>query len=306
MDAVRALVATPDGPGWTDMREVPEPEPAPDEALVAVEAFAPNRGELELLRTRGEGWRPGQDFAGEVVQAAADGCGPPAGTRVAGLADGAAWAEQVAVPAHRLAPRPNVVPVAAAASLPMAGTTALNLVRRGGSLIGRPVLVTGGSGGVGHLAVQLAAVAGAEVTAVARAEHADRTRSVGAQHVVQDAARAEAGQHLVLESVGGAVLVAALEKVAAGGLVVVFGNSSREPAPLDFRAFAGREARIESFFSHEHERLAADNLTHLLHLAAQARLDPALGLEEDWADVNDVLDGLEARRFFGKAALRVT
>jgi NADPH:quinone reductase-like Zn-dependent oxidoreductase len=288
------------------MREVPEPEPAADEALVAVHAFAPNRGELELLRTRRGGWRPGQDFAGEVLEAAADGSGPPAGTRVAGLADGGAWAERAAVPAHRLAPRPNVVPLAAAACLPMAGTTALNLVRRGDSLIGRRVLVTGGSGGVGHLAVQLASVAGAEVTAVAGAAHVERMRSVRADHVVQDPAAAEAGHHLVLESVGGAALAAAIDKVAAGGVVVIFGNSSREPARLDFRAFAGREARIESFFSHEHERVAGENLSHLLNLAAQARLVPALGLEEDWMEIDDVLDSLEARRFFGKAALHVS
>src|SRR5215207_8146378 len=164
---MRAIVATPEGPTWTERREVPPPEPAADETLVAVRAFAVNRGELMLLRMRGDGWRPGQDVAGEVIQAASDGSGPAVGARVAGLVDWEGWAESVAVPTHRLATVPYGVDLAHAAALPMAGTTAMGLVREGGPLLGARVLVTGASGGVGHLAVQLAALGGARVTAVA-------------------------------------------------------------------------------------------------------------------------------------------
>jgi NADPH:quinone reductase-like Zn-dependent oxidoreductase len=304
---VRALVATGREAPLVELRDdVSEPDPGPSEALVRVRAFAPNRGELTLLRTRGEGWRPGQDLVGEVVRAAADGSGPAEGERVAGLADQGGWAELAAVPAHRLAAVPNAVGDATAAVLPMAGTTALNLVRRGGSLLGRRVLVTGASGGVGHLAVQLAALAGAEVTAVARPERAEAVRARGAAHVVAEVAGAEEGQHLVLESLGGRSLEAAIGRVAAGGVVQVFGNSSREPAPLDFRAFAGREARIESYFSHEHEADAGLDLRILLDLLAQGRLHVDVGLEERWERAQGVLEALDGRRFSGKAALRVT
>ena len=71
-----AFVNTPSAPLPVELREVAEPQPAADEALVEVHAFSLNRGELALLAMRPEGWRPGQDVAGVVVQAAADGSGP--------------------------------------------------------------------------------------------------------------------------------------------------------------------------------------------------------------------------------------
>src|SRR4051795_9037470 len=206
-----AIVATAEGPSWTERREVPPPAPAPNEALVAVRAFAVNRGELTLVRRR-DGWQPGQDVAGEVAQAAADGSGPPVGARVAGLAEWHGWAAQAAVPSHRLAVLPDRVDFGRAAALPMAGTTAANLVREGGALLGARVLITGASGGVGHLAVQLAALTGAEVVAVARPERAGALRRYGAVEVVGDPADAEGPFELVLESVGGAALQAALDR----------------------------------------------------------------------------------------------
>jgi NADPH:quinone reductase len=302
---MEAIVATPEGANWTERRDVPEPEPKPNEAVVAVRAFGINRGELRLLTSRGDGWQPGQDVAGEVIEAAADGSGPRVGARAAGLAEWHGWAREVAVPTHRLAVVPDGVEEAQAAALPMAGSTAANLVRLGGSLLGRGVLVTGASGGVGHFAVQLAAGAGAHVTAVADPRHADRLRALGAHEVVADVAEAPEGQHLVLESVGGASLGAALQKAAHQGLVVVFGNSSREPTEIGFPAFAGREVRLQTYFSYHHEREAGDNLRMLLDRLSAGRLEVDIGFRESWSRVNDALDGLKERRFAGKAVLLV-
>src|SRR3954462_2421354 len=172
---MRAIVATAEGPSWTERREVLPPAPAANEALIAVRAFAVTRGELTLVRRR-DGWQPGQDVAGEEIQPAADGSGPQAGEGAARPAEWHGWAEEVAVPTHRLATIPDGVDFEPAAALPMAGTTAANLVRSGGALLGARVLVTGASGGVGHLAVQLAALGGAEVTAVASPARADALR----------------------------------------------------------------------------------------------------------------------------------
>src|SRR3954467_1426479 len=130
-----AIVATAEGPSWTERREVAPPAPAPNEALVAVRAFAVNRGELTLVRRR-DGWQPGQDVAGEVVQQAADGSGPDVGERVAGLAERNGWGAHDAGTPHRRAVLPEVVDFVRATALPRAGTTAANLVRGGGSLLG--------------------------------------------------------------------------------------------------------------------------------------------------------------------------
>ena len=65
---MRALVNTPDGPAPLELRDRPDPRPAPNEALVAVRAFSLNRGELRLFCNKPEGWIPGQDISGEILR----------------------------------------------------------------------------------------------------------------------------------------------------------------------------------------------------------------------------------------------
>src|SRR3954447_6148400 len=161
-----AFVPSSDAPARLALGDVPEPSPAPDEALVAVEAYSINRGEIFLLDAPRDGWRPGQDVAGRVERAAADGSGPPAGTRVVAHVPSGGWAAQVAAPTGALAALPDDVPATTASTLGVAGLTALRLLRSAGSVAGKRVLLTGASGGVGHFVVELAAAQGALVTAV--------------------------------------------------------------------------------------------------------------------------------------------
>src|SRR3954453_23554742 len=161
-----AIITQPVGREPVAISEIAEPEPQPNEALVAVHAFSLNRGELRLFSVRPEGWRPGQDIAGVVLRAPEDGSSPPVGTRVVGLCDWHGWAERAAVPGHRIAPIGDNVSFAAAAALPVAGLTALRTLRHGAPLLGKRALITGAAGGVGNLAVQLAVRSGARVTAI--------------------------------------------------------------------------------------------------------------------------------------------
>ena len=201
------LVTTPDGKAPVELRELPEPQPQRHEALVAVHAFSLNRGELRSIRNNGEGWVPGQDVAGVVLQQADDGSGPPAGTRVVALTDEFGWAQRVAVPGHRMAALPENVSFAQAATLPVAGLTALRTLRHGAPLLGRRVLITGAAGGVGTIAVQLAARSGARVTAVVgRRERAAGIEELGATSVVEGIDNAQGRFALILESAGGASL----------------------------------------------------------------------------------------------------
>lgn len=303
-----AVVNTPAGPEPVAIREIAEPEPKPNEALVAVHAFSLNRGELRLFQVRPEGWRPGQDIAGIVLRAADDGSGPAAGTRIVGLCDWHGWAERAAVPSHRLAPIADAVSFAAAAALPVAGLTALRTLRHGAPLLGKRVLITGAAGGVGNLAVQLAARSGALVTAiVGNPERARVVEGLGAAEIVTDIEQAEGRFALILEAAGGRSLKAAIERVEAKGTVVIFGNSSGEPTEIDFRLFGEHQnARIQAFhyFTCEGEDRFAPDLALLAALVADGSLRPIVS-EYDWREINRVGPLLRGRQVSGKAVFHI-
>src|SRR5579872_5187855 len=200
---MKALYSSPGGERPVELREAEEPAPASNEVVVAVAAASLNRGELTLLPSR-PGWRPGQDIAGTIVRSAADGSGPAEAARVTAVVDAGGWAERVAAPTNRLAELPGSVTFAEAATLGVAGLTALRGLRVGGPLLGARVLVTGASGGVGHFAVQLAHIAGAHVTAVARtSERAGKLRALGADRAVLESDELDTTFDLVMEGVGG-------------------------------------------------------------------------------------------------------
>ncbi|HEX2151054.1 MAG TPA: zinc-binding dehydrogenase [Stellaceae bacterium] len=303
-----AIVNTPGGAEPVAICEIAEPEPRPDEALVAVHAFSLNRGELRLFQARPEGWRPGQDVAGVVLRAAADGSGPPAGTRIVGLCDWHGWAERAAVPRHRMAPLADNVSFAAAAALPVAGLTALRTLRHGAPLLGKRVLITGAAGGVGNLAVQLAARSGARVTAiVGNSERGRVVDGLGAAEIVTDIEQAEGRFALILEAAGGRSLKAAIDRIEARGTIVVFGNSSGEPTEIDFRMFGEHQnARIQAFhyFTCEAEDRFAPDLALLASLVADGSLRPVVS-EYDWRDINQAGPLLRGRQIAGKAVFHI-
>ena len=301
-----ALVNTPEGAAPVEVREVPEPQPAPNEALVEVRAFSLNRGELRLLQIRPEGWRPGQDISGVVVQAAAEGDGPRAGERVVALTDNAGWAERAAVPAHRMAVLPDNVLIEEAAALPVAGLTALRTLRHGAPLLGKRVLITGAAGGVGHLATQLAARSGARVTAVVG--NPERGRHLrGADEIIHSIHEAQGRFGVILESAGGASLAAAIGHIEAKGTIVIFGNSSGEPTPFSFRDLAEHpNARIQgfSYFTSEAEERFAPDLALLVSLVADGSLKPHL-VEHSWRELAQIGPQLRDRQIRGKAVFHI-
>jgi hypothetical protein len=157
-ETVRAVVVDRSSPQGLAVKPVGLAPATPDEVTVRVTAVSLNRGKVRRATSQGQpGDRPGWDFAGVVEERAANGRGPPAGSRVVGMLPSGAWAERVRAPSHAVAALPEPVSDAQAATLPVAGLTALHGLRQGGLLRGRNVLVDGASGGVGHLAIQLAA-----------------------------------------------------------------------------------------------------------------------------------------------------
>lgn len=314
MSTVRAVVVDPSAEGHLVIRDVPAPEPAVDEVIVDVEAISLNRGEVELAGTTAPaGWRPGRDVAGTVVRAAADGSGPVVGTRVVAMRDApGVWAEQVAIPTGSVAPLPEGVTVVQAAALPVAALTALHALRKGGLLLGRRVLVTGSTGGVGLFAHQLARLAGATSVGLVRKEgDVARVRTAGADEVVvgDPAGIAAHGPfHLALDSVGGASLVAAAANLEPEGVCVNVGWSASAESRLDVMTFNRTGAATLYGLRLDTElrgRTKTADLALLARLVEAGDLDPNVEVERDWEDVASVADDLMRRRFTGKAVLRV-
>jgi NADPH:quinone reductase-like Zn-dependent oxidoreductase len=305
-----AVVVDPAAPERLVVQPVPDPAPSRDEAIVRVRAISLNRGEVRRAGLAAAGWRPGWDLAGEVERAAADGSGPPAGTRVVGLRPEGAWAQRTAVPTHALAAIPEAVTLAQAATFPVAGLTALYALERGGLALGRRVLVTGATGGVGDFAVQLARLAGAHVTASARrADQAAALRDLGAHDVVVGDEIPPSPKHdLILDSVGGRTLGTALAALAPGGTCVNFGVSAASEVTFDVRTFfIGGRATLYGFylFAELGATPAFVGLHRLGELVAARRLTPHISVERPWKEIGRVAADLMARRFPAKAVLLI-
>jgi NADPH:quinone reductase len=295
------------GPNLVEFGEVDQPAPGPGAAVIRVEAFSVNRGETFLLEKPQPGWRPGKDIAGLVVQGAADGSGPAAGTRVVAHPPASGWAEYAAVETSSIAELPAEISAVTAAALPLAGLTALRMLRLAGDVAGRRILLTGASGGVGHYVVELAANAGAEVTAISAApDRGSRLTEFGASTVLGRVTDATGPFDLVLESVGGDVFRQALARLAPGGTLIWFGQASRKPVTLSFfdLLYHQPSATIRHFSYADPPPYGSD-LATLVRLVANGRLHPEIGRVADWADTASTLADLRDRRIRGNAVLTV-
>ena len=314
MSSIRAVVVDPSAPERLVIRDFDYPSASPSEALVRVKSVSLNRGEVRTAFNAEAGLRPGWDLAGIVEQQAADGSGPRTGSRVVGMLRSGAWAEVVAVPTTILAEIPESVSFAQAATLPVAGLTALWALERGGLLLDRLVLITGASGGVGHFACQLARQAGARVVGVARQhDHAASVKEAGAHQVVVSEELSEARElgpyDLILELVGGRSLANALAMLAPGGVCVNFGASgSSEVPPFDARRFfltGGASLYGFIVFYELTRKSGAESLGCLARLIAEGRLRPQIDVEAPWTQIGDKAQQLLNRRFTGKAVLHI-
>lgn len=206
---------------------------------------------------------------------------------------------------HNLTVLPDAVDFASAAALPTAATTALRAVEKLGPIIGRRVLVTGASGGVGRFAVQLAALAGAYViAAVGRPERGWGLPELGAAQVVVGLDDLTPVRN-VLDNVGGPLLTRAFALLERDGLLLSIGGASLQGSTIDLEAQRRRTSgtRIEAFSAGTHP--VQQYLQRLVALLDAGQLDPQIGWIGRWTDFRAGVQALRGRLVAGKAVLDV-
>ncbi|WP_051791066.1 zinc-binding dehydrogenase [Amycolatopsis jejuensis] len=292
---MKALVTL--GAGQVGFRpaEVPDPMTGDRDLLVEVRAASLNRGDLQHAAAAAGEIVRGYDFAGVVVRASPAG-GPPVGSRVAGLVPAGAWAERVAAPVGSVAELPSGLSFADAAAVPVAGLTALYALRQAGQLLGRRVLVTGASGGVGGWAVQLAALGGASVIAVTRdLAKASALRDLGAAAVATPADLPAEPVDVVVDTAGGDSFTVAMARLGPGGIGICVGNPTRLPLALP-AGFGEQRAAFRitwiSVFDELTRAAGGRDLGYLLDRVAAGELSARAGHILSWTEVTRGLDYL--------------
>ena len=306
---MRALVVDRSSDAGVRIGQAPEPRPAPDEAVVRISAFSVNPGDLAALAGLNEGSVPGWEAAGHVVRAAADGSGPEVGTAVTTFGYAGAWAEYRAVRTAMLGTAPADADLAAVSTVPVAASSALRALRELGAVLGRRVMITGATGGVGRYAIQLARLAGAEHIAVTSAaeERDEELRALGARSVVADPAAA-ALAFGVIDTVGGDLLVRAFDRLDDRGVLVALGNLDTGGSRFTHGALMATPDRnrrtIVSFHQFDGTPLAPD-FTWLSHRLADGTLRPSLAWRGPWSRADEAIGEMSRGRVRGKVVMEI-
>ncbi|GAA3494038.1 zinc-dependent alcohol dehydrogenase family protein [Streptomyces prasinosporus] len=316
--------------GPLEVREIDRPTPGEGQVLVRVHASGVNPLDTKIRAGRAAHARVrppavlGMDLAGQVVETGAGVSGFTPGDEVYGLTGGVgdlqgSLAQFAAVDARLLARKPATLSMREAAALPLAVITAWEgLVDRAGVRAGQKVLVHGGAGGVGSVAVQIAAARGAEVFATASAARTPLVRRLGAvpidyTSVPVDRYVAEhtggAGFDIVFDTVGGPVLDASFEAVRTytGHVVSALGWGTHALAPLSFRAatYSGIFTLLPMLTGRGREH-HGEILREAAALVDEGKLRPLLdGTRYTLADVADAHRSVESGTADGKVVVDV-
>ena len=239
-EQLKAIQRTEYGPAKEVLKLVDVEKPKPDDGRVLVKVLASSVNPADLhsidgmARLFGSGVRRpkdprmGSDIAGRVEEVGPSVTKFKPGDEVFGISVGG-YAEYAAARALRLAPKPPSISFEEAASVPIAGITALQGLRKGGIKAGQKVLINGASGGVGTFAVQIAKSFGADVTGVCSPANLETARAIGADRVIdytkEDFTKRGEMYDLILDIAGSHSAWAYKRTLNPGGACMIVGVS---------------------------------------------------------------------------------
>ncbi len=320
-----ALCRTYGGPEVIEVSDVPSPPLGTGQARVAVHVGALNFPDVLVVANTYQVSVPtpfilGSEFAGQVVDVGADVDGVGIGDRVFGSAIVGALAEEIVVSATSLMPIPPGVDDHIAAGFGVAYRTAYHVLRSVATLEpGEELVVLGAGGGVGTAAVQLGAVLGATVTAVASTpEKLEAARRCGARRLIDHRAGdlrqalrevLPEGADVVIDPVGGDLAEPALRSLHWGGRFVTVGYASGSipRIPLNLVLLKGSRVlgfQFGDFARHQPEEMVRND-RELLGLLVEGRAAPLIGATFDLADAAAALRHLAEGQAVGKVVVEV-
>jgi NADPH:quinone reductase-like Zn-dependent oxidoreductase len=311
------------GSGRLVVREVAEPaEPGTGQVLLRVRTASVNpvdwmirKGQLRLVMPAKFPLILGHDAAGEVEAVGPEVTRFQPGDAVYGGIDirpqGGSYAERVLARESALAAKPPSLSFEEAAALPVAGLTALQSLRDKGELAaGERVLINGASGGVGHLAVQIAAALGARVTGVSSRRNLDFVRSLGAQEAIdyeeEDFAGRDDAWDVLFDAVGNRSYQDCEPSLAReGGIYVTTHVGPRPMLNAAFTSLAGLfgQKKRARWIMVKHK---AEDLAVLRRLVDQGRLRPEIQEVFPLEKIHQAHDLSETGRVRGKLVVRVS
>lgn len=313
------------GPEVVEVGDVDPPELAAGQARVRVRAATVNFPDILVVAGRYQipvapPFIPGSELAGDVVEVAPDVTSLRVGDRVFGSTLVGAFAEEAVLPATSLTLVPGGVELAVAAAFGVAHRTGYHVLRSVAQVQpGEELVVLGAGGGVGLATVQLGALLGATVTAVASSPaKLAAARSFGAARLVDHRAGdlrpalrelVPGGAHVVVDPVGGELAEPALRSLRWGGRFVTVGYASGTipRIPLNLVLLKGVVVlgfQFVDFAAHRPDDLRRDE-AELLELLATGRAFPHIGARFGLADTVAALRHVAEGRAVGKVVLDV-
>ena len=320
---MRAVIASgTGGPEVLSVGDVEEPVPGPGEVLLDVVATAVNRADT-LQR---QGFYPvppggseiiGLECSGTIAELGSDVEGWSVGDEVCALLTGGGYAARVAVPVGQLMPVPLGVSLVDAAALPeVACTVWSNLFMVAGLRPDERLLVHGGAGGIGTMAIQLAAALAARVFATAgSADKLSVCADLGADVTINyrdedfvEVLRAEGGADVILDNMGATYLARNVDALATSGRLVIIGLQGGTKAELDIAALLRKRGAViatalRSRPLEEKAAICAEVVEHVWPLVADGSVVPVIHTRLPLSEVASAHQLMEDSGHIGKIVL---